>query len=90
MAETIVTLLKSTWISQVMVNERWLWAICETLHFVGLALLIGAAGVLDLRLLGYMRRVSVAAAMQFRWFAAAGLALNFITGSLFFIGAPNQ
>jgi hypothetical protein len=90
MAEAIVTLLKSTWISQVMVNERWLWAICETLHFVGLALLIGAAGVLDLRLLGYMRRVSVAAAMQFRWFAAAGLALNFITGSLFFIGAPNQ
>jgi hypothetical protein len=39
-----------------MVTQPWLWAICETLHFIGLALLIGTAGVFDLRLLGLIRR----------------------------------
>jgi hypothetical protein len=90
MGEAVIVFLKSTWISQQMVNQRWLWAICETLHFVGLALLIGTAGLLDLRLLGCMRRVSVAAVMKFRGFAAAGLGLNLMTGTLFFVGAPNQ
>ena len=64
MCESIVLWLKSTAISHAMVDQPWLWPLCETLHFVGLALLIGAAGVFDLRLLGFMRRLPVAAAMR--------------------------
>jgi hypothetical protein len=33
---------------------------CETLHFIGLALVIGNIGLLDLRLLGVEKRIPVA------------------------------
>jgi hypothetical protein len=67
-----------------------LWPICEMLHFVGLALLIGAAGLVDLRLMGFMKSVPVSAMMQLRKWAALGLLINVVTGTLFFIGAPQQ
>lgn len=90
MTESIVAWLKSTDISHAMVTLPWLWPLCETLHFVGLALLIGTAGFFDLRLMGFMRRVPLAAAMQLRPWAALGIAINLVTGTLFFVGAPNQ
>ena len=41
--------LDSTWLSWAMSGGYpWLWPACETLHFMGLALLMGAVGVLDL------------------------------------------
>src|SRR3954463_7303948 len=35
----------------------WLWPLCETLHFVGMAMLIGIVGLLDLRMLGFVKGV---------------------------------
>jgi hypothetical protein len=90
MNETIVVWLKSTALSQLMTGNPWLWPICETLHFVGLALLIGAAGLFDLRLMGFLKSMPVTAAMAMRPWAAAGIVINVITGSLFFVGAPEQ
>ena len=90
MSETIVLWLRATALSQLMTSSQWLWPICETLHFAGLALLIGAAGVFDLRLLGFARSIPYAAAMQMRPWAAAGILVNVVTGGLFFIGAPDQ
>ena len=90
MSVAIVTWLKSTAVSHVMIESRWLWPVCESLHFVGLALVIGAAGLFDLRLMGFLKRVPVAAAMQMRVWAAVGIVINLITGTLFFVGAPDQ
>ena len=90
MSESVVALLKSTWISHQMTGQPWLWAICETLHFIGLALLIGAAGFFDLRLMGFMKRIPLTAVMPVRRWAAVGVAINVITGTLFFVGAPDQ
>lgn len=61
----------------------WLSPLCEILHFIGLSLLMGAAGFLDLRLLGLMRAVPVAAALEFAPWAMAGFAINLVTGVLF-------
>ena len=82
--------MSTTTVGQQMVLQPWLWPACETLHFIGLALLVGAAGVFDLRLLGFMRRASLAAVMELRLWAGLGLALNLITGLMFFAGAPDQ
>jgi hypothetical protein len=90
MIHTIVTSIKATALSQIVIGSRWIWPLCETLHFVGLALLVGAAGLFDLRLMGFMRGVPVAAVMQMRVWAAAGVLINLVTGALFFIGAPDQ
>ena len=90
MSESLVLAIKSLAISHAMTDLPWLWPLCEMLHFVGLALVIGAAGVIDLRLLGFMRRMPVAAAMQMRVWAGLGVAINVITGALFVAGAPEQ
>ena len=90
MSHAIVLALKSTWLSQQMTTQPWLWAICETLHFIGLALLIGAAGFFDLRLMGFMRRIPVATVLPVRRWAAAGVIINLVTGTMFFVGAPDQ
>jgi hypothetical protein len=90
MSTAYVAYLKSTWISQVMTMSPLAWPLCETLHFIGLALLIGGAGLIDLRLMGLMRAVPVRLVMQMRKWAALGVAINVVTGVLFFIGAPEQ
>ena len=90
MSEDLVVWLKSTAVSHAMSTSPVLWPICEMLHFVGLALLIGAAGLIDLRLMGFFKSVPVAALMQLRKWAALGLFINVVTGILFFVGAPGQ
>jgi hypothetical protein len=90
MIDSMIAWLRSTAVANEMVTQTWLWPICEALHFTGLALLIGTAGFLDLRLLGFMRGVSVAAAMQMRGWAVLGLVINLVTGVAFFVAAPQQ
>ncbi len=76
----------SDWIN----SSRWLWPLCESLHFVGLSLLIGITGFFDLRLMGFFRQVSVEAARALMPFALAGFAVNVATGAVFLIGLPEQ
>ena len=90
MADLIVAWLKSTALSRLVIETPWLWPTCETLHFVGVALVIGIAGLFDLRLLGFLKHVPVAAIMQLRPWAAAGVLLNVVTGLIFFVGTPEQ
>ena len=82
--------LKSTEVSELIRYYPWLWPICETIHFVGLALVIGIAGLFDLRLMGFLRRIPVSAAKDLMPFAIAGFAMNLVTGTIFFVGAPDQ
>jgi len=59
-----------------------------TLHTMGLSVLVGSCGVLDLRLLGVSRGIPLAA---FRWVfraVAIGLSVNLVTGVLLFIKDP--
>ena len=85
-----VAWLQGTRLSQAIVYHTWIWPLCETIHFIGLALVIGVAGFFDLRLLGLFRRVPVAAARELMTFALAGFLLNLATGLTFLIGHPEQ
>jgi len=89
MAHTI-TWLGNTWLSSQMRDLKWLWPTCETLHFIGLSLLIGGAGLFDLRLMGFMRRVPVSAVRDFMPYAIVGFVLNLVTGVAFFVMMPAQ
>src|SRR5688572_13466043 len=63
----------------------WAHPTVLTLHTAGLAVLVGACWVLDLRLLGINRHVPLTA---FRWVfpvVAIGLTVNIVTGVLLFI-----
>jgi hypothetical protein len=76
----------SVWINQ----STWIWPLCETLHFIGLSLLIGVTGFFDLRLMGFFKRISVSAAKELMPLALIGFAINAITGMVFLIGLPAQ
>jgi hypothetical protein len=82
--------LRATYVSELIRYYPWLWPVCETIHFVGLALVIGIAGMFDLRLMGFMSRISVSAVKDLMPWAVAGFAMNLATGTIFFIGAPDQ
>jgi hypothetical protein len=86
----IVTTLKATSVSHFMPGSMWAWPLCETLHFVGLALLIGVVGMLDLRLLGRLRHLSYASVHSLIPWGILGFVINLVTGGLFFTGAPEQ
>lgn len=68
----------------------WLWPACETAHFAGLALLLGVAGMFDLRLMGFMRQVPISVVKGFMPWAIAGFTLNLLTGILFIVSEPAQ
>jgi hypothetical protein len=83
--------IRSWPIGDVLRNQvAWLWPVCESLHFLGLILLIGAAGFFDLRLLGFMKGVSLRSAKKFIPWAMIGFSVNLLTGLIFFISQPQQ
>lgn len=81
--------LEATALSKQLFGLVWLWPVCECLHFVGLAVLIGGAGLLDLRLMGIFRGVPLRAVKSFMPWAIAGFVVNAVTGSLFILMQPH-
>jgi uncharacterized membrane protein len=71
-------------------NTGWMWPTCETLHFIGLSLLMGVVFLVDLRVLGVMKGVSFASLHRLLPWAAIGFGVNVLTGILFFVGIPGQ
>jgi len=65
-----------------------MFATGETLHFIGLSMLVGGILVVDLRLLGFIRRVPIRAALAFLPFVIAGFLINLATGIVFFSADP--
>ena len=62
----------------------WAFASIITLHTFGLAVLVGASAVLDLRLLGIGRSVPIASLRGLFSMMWAGFWLNLVTGSVLF------
>jgi hypothetical protein len=73
-----------------MVHSDYAWPICESLHFLGLSLLLGTVGLFDLRLLGMGRGLSPAALHRLVGWGIFGFVLNAVTGTMFFVGIPYQ
>ena len=71
-------------------RSAWGWPIAESLHFIGLCLLIGSIGTFDLRLLGVAKRVPIASVHRFIPFGLAGFAINITTGAMFVLTEPDQ
>jgi len=69
-------------------SSMWIWPILEDLHFIGLILLFGSIGMLNLRILGFLKQLPVAPLHRFIPWGIAGFAINVITGFLFYLGMP--
>jgi uncharacterized membrane protein len=71
-------------------GARWMWPTCETLHFIGLSLLIGVVLLIDLRMMGIMKNVPFTALHRLLPWGILGFGINVLTGMAFFVGAPGQ
>lgn len=78
-------------LAAVLRESRWLYPLVSALHLSGIAALLGALLVLDLRLLRLHRSVPLSAVARCAWpVAVAGLALALLTGPLLFISKPTD
>jgi hypothetical protein len=66
------------------------WASLESLHFIGLTLLIGVVLLIDLRMLGVMKQVAFSSIHRLLPWAIIGFGINTLSGMLFFVAAPGQ
>jgi uncharacterized membrane protein len=71
-------------------DTPWTWVTAETLHFVGLTLLLGVLALINLRLLGFMPALPASVLMRLLPWGMFGYAINAMTGMLFFAAAPQQ
>ena len=71
-------------------SNSWILPVCESLHFIGMALLVGIVGVFDLRLLGMAKRLPVAPLQRLMPWALLGFVLSFGTGMVFIAANPRQ
>jgi len=72
--------------AELMTASKWWWAFMMDLHFVGLVLVIGTIGILDLRILGFAKQIPIAPLHKLLPLAMAGFGLNLVTGVLAFTG----
>ena len=77
-------------IGEFMRTSTWAWPAFESLHFMGMSLLIGTIGVFDLRLLGFARAVPIGALHRLIPVGITGFLLNMTTGICFICATPDQ
>ena len=78
-----------TWATPFM-TSKWGWPFAETMHFLGLSLLVGTIGMFDLRLLGMGKRVPIRALHRLVRWGVAGYVIALLTGIMFLATEPDQ
>ena len=71
-------------------QTTWAWPLAESAHFIGLTLLFGSIAAWDLRLVGVVKEVPVAAFHKLVPFAVLGFVINVTTGFMFLVTFPAQ
>jgi hypothetical protein len=87
---TLQAWLETTSVSYYMNHFKWAWAASESIHFIGLCLLIGTVGMFDLRMIGLIKKIPVAAMHRLIPWGVFGYSLNLLTGLTFLAGLPDQ
>ena len=65
-------------------SNDWVWALWQIIHFVGMSLVVGIVGTLDLRIMGLFKSIPIAAFRPLVPWAVVGFICNLVTG-IFFI-----
>jgi len=71
-------------------DTPWAWTSAETVHFVGLSLLIGVLLLINLRMLGFMKQIPFDALDRLLPWAMLGFAVNTMSGMLFFAASAHS
>ena len=88
MVDGILNWMTESALASFILDTSWAFPTLETLHFIGLILLIGSLYVIDLRFLGMARRVPLDTVLPFIRIALLGFVINLATGVLFLFSDP--
>ena len=77
--------LDDTQLSHWIAETTWAYPTLETMHTVGMALLIGSLGLIDLRVLGFKPELPLFETQRLLPLAWLGFTLNAFSGTLLFI-----
>ncbi|MEV8400193.1 DUF6644 family protein [Streptomyces niveus] len=89
--DTVFSWLENTWLAEIIRSTAYLYPMLESIHIIGIALLIGPAAAFDLRLLGVGRRtlrVTTAANYLLR-LSHLGFVIAAATGVAMFLPGAN-
>jgi hypothetical protein len=86
--DTLANLLTATDINVFVAKYDWVWPLCETLHFVCMAVLIGTIGIVDLRILGVGKGLSIHELEKLVPLGVVAFLVNLTTGFVFVAGNP--
>lgn len=82
--------IRSTGLHEFMVQNQLAFTACETLHFMGLTVLAGALLVIDLRGLGFYKRMPLLELHKLVPFAIGAFIVNLLTGICFIASDPDH
>src|SRR5215471_17966039 len=77
--------LDDTPLSHFVAETLWAYPTLETMHTIGMALLIGSLGLIDLRVLGFKPELPLLETQRLLPLAWLGFTLNAFSGTLLFI-----
>jgi len=76
--------------SEAMTFSKWWWTFMMAVHFLGLILIVGTVGLLDIRIMGFVKQLPIAPVHRLLPWGLAGLAVNVVTGLLAFASRPEN
>lgn len=79
----MIAAIEDSWLGEFMRAYWWTFPVAEALHFIGLCLLIGSLAIIDLRLLGFAKSLSIQAIHKLLLWTWIGFGINLVTGILF-------
>jgi hypothetical protein len=76
--------LQTTWVAELVATSLWGYPLFETIHSIGMAMLIGSLGLINLRVLGYKPELPMLGMRELLPLAWLGFTLNAVSGTLLF------
>ena len=76
--------LQGTWVGVLVAESLWGYPLLETIHTVGMAMMIGSLGLINLRVLGYKPDLPLLDTRALLPLAWLGFTLNAVSGTLLF------
>lgn len=73
-----------------MTFSKWWWTAMMASHFIGLILIVGTVGLLDIRIMGFMKQLPIAPIHRLLPWGLFGLGMNIATGLAAFASRPDN
>ena len=77
--------LQGTWVGTTVATSLWGYPLFETMHTIGMALLIGSLGLINLRVLGYKAELPILGTRDLLPLAWLGFTINAFSGTALFV-----